>query len=621
MDSQETKEKKKIVLAIGDSPEDVVEQSGLSALENAIRSLDSSPASLLKSESQLQQLIKQTTGSAAKKKAPSLAFSELPSPQSNFLGLFKARTRLLPPELIKTIRITDHLVAAILRTRGNIMKLYGHLKKDRFDVGIEIEIKPEFLKILTPEQYEKIVQRMKRLEKILLNCGHTEGLEHQDQMTLSDFLNIQTINGLSFGSFGSEIIYDRSGEADANGNFPFHRFRPVDIATIFRAVRRGEEVGDSLRDIAIKALEAIENQTFNINITKLREDSYAWLQVIEGQPRQAFTHNEMLVYNLFPSTDIEHNGYPVSPLDTCINCITTHISIESFWKTYFANGKSAKGMLVIKSDEIDQQMLDAIRLQFQASINSVTNAFRTPIFGISSSDDVEWTTTQDKLENGEFSYTYDQVARNILSAFGVSPDEIPGYGHLSKGTNSQTLSESSNEFKMTAARDSGLRPLILGWQTFFNQRLVPIIDPELAQLVEVRMTGLDAASKDQESARLQQDSALFHTYDSLLSDVDLDPVGEAFGGNVPFNERYRQVLDFYTNVGEVRSKFFGDPSALFDPLLKFKRDPFWLQNFQLLVQVNPNSVKALYAPRSPELVKDLLDMEINDMLESDEEGS
>jgi hypothetical protein len=259
-------------------------------------------------------------------------------------------------------------------------------------------------------------------------------------------------------------------------------------------------------------------------------------------------------------------------------------------------------------------------MQFNASINSVSNAFRTPIFGLSKGDEVEWTSTADKLENGEFNFTYDQVARNILSAFGVSPDEIPGYGHLSKGTNSQTLSESNNEFKMTAARDSGLRPLILGWQTFFNQRLIPIIDPELAQLVDLKLSGLDSESKEQEAARLQQDSALFYDYDTLLREVDLEGVGQAMGGKMPFNERYRQVLDFYSNVGEIKNKFFGDPGAIFDPLLRFKRDAFWLQNLQLQIQVNPNSVKALYALRDPELTKELLDIEIQDLLECDEEG-
>ena len=122
----------------------------------------------------------------------------------------------------------------------------------------------------------------------------------------------------------------------------------------------------------------------------------------------------MIVYNLFPSTDIEHNGYPVSPLDTCVGCVTTHISIEAYWKIYFQNGKSAKGMLVIQSDECDQQMLDAIKMQYSASINSVSNAFRTPIFGISKEDNVEWVSTQDKLENGEFGFTYDASFKKYL---------------------------------------------------------------------------------------------------------------------------------------------------------------------------------------------------------------
>ena len=62
-----------------------------------------------------------------------------------------------------------------------------------------------------------------------------------------------------------------------------------------------------------------------------------------------------------------------------------------------------------------------------------------------------------------------------------------------------------------------------------------------------------------------------------------------------------------------------DPSAIFDPILKFKRDPFFLQQIQLLMQISPNTVKALYAPRSPELIKEFLDIEISDMLSSDEE--
>ncbi|NJO48090.1 MAG: hypothetical protein HC840_00075 [Leptolyngbyaceae cyanobacterium RM2_2_4] len=156
---------------------------------------------------------------------------------------------------------------------------------------------------------------------------------------------------------------------------------------------------------------------------------------------------------------------------------------------------------------------------------------------------------------------------------------------------------SNNEFKLTAARDTGLRPLILKFQTFFNQRLFPIIDPLLARICEVKFSGLDAQSKEQESARLQQDMAIHMTYDEVLHEADKDKIGQALGGNFPFNERYQLILDKYMDVGAIRSAFFGDPGSIVDPLLKYKRDPFFIQWLQLLAQTNPAAVQALFAPK------------------------
>jgi hypothetical protein len=215
----------------------------------------------------------------------------------------------------------------------------------------------------------------------------------------------------------------------------------------------------------------------------------------------------------------------------------------------------------------------------------------------------------------EFQFMYDQIARNILSSFGVSPDELPGYGHLSKGTNSQTLSESNNEFKLTASRDSGLRPLILKLQTFFNQRLFPIIDPLLAKICVIKLAGLDANSKEQETTRLQQDMAVHMTYDETLHEVDKPPIGAVLGGQFPFNERWQLLVDKYKNVSDLGS-FFGDPSAVVDPILKYKRDPFFLQWLQLVAQANPTAVQAYFAPRP--YAMEFLRMQIEDELEGEE---
>lgn len=569
-----------------------------------------------KSSSPLMFALQQATGSAAKK-APALAFTENPAPSDNYLGLYKSKRRLLPDEVIKQIRITDHLVAAILRARGNMMSLFGHLRKDRFDIGVEIQIKPEFFKILQPEQYAKIMERIKKFEQILLNCGHTEGLELQEKITFHEFMDIQARNGLTFGRFATEVIYDLSGPADEEGNYPFHRFRPIDVGTIYRAVRKGEYVGNNLRAIALAMLESIKGEKIDIDIKKLREDEYAWLQVIDGTPRQAFTHDEMIVFNLYPSTDLEHNGYPVSPIDTVVSSITTHISIDSYKKLYFQNGRASKGMLVIQSDEVDQSVLDTIKLQFNAAINNVANSFRTPIFGIGKEDQVQWLQLNgENMDGNEFQFMYDQVARNILSAFGISPDELPGYAHLSKGTNSQTLSESNNEFKLTAARDAGLRPLILKFQTFFNQRLFPIIDPLLAKMCEIRFSGIDAQSKEQESTRLQQDMAIHMTHDEVLDEVDKDPVGQYLGGDFPFSERYQIILDKYMSVGQIKGSFFNDPAAFVDPMLRYKRDPFDLQFIQLLAQANPAAVQACFAPKP--FAMEFLKMNIQDALDEED---
>jgi hypothetical protein len=576
-------------------------------------SLEKSDYSNNVSVDQLQKVIQAASGQATKK-APSLALTEIPNANS-INGLTKVKRGLIPDSIIKQIRVADHLVAAILRSRGNLLSLYGHLRKDRFDIGIEVEIRPEFLKVLNAEQHTVIVSRIKRFEKILLNCGHTAGLEPQDMCSLADYFDVQTRNGLSFGRMATEVIYDRESAPDENGQYPFNRFRARDVGTMERAAR-STDTGEvkNLREKAIQTLQQMTGEVFELNTDIVVEDKAAWIQKIDGIYQAAFTANEMLVYNFFESTDVEHNGYPVTPLDTVLVSITTHIAIDKYKEMYFTNGRASKGMLVINSDEIDDVALNNLKLQFNASVNSVSNSFRTPIFGISNTDSINWVPMSGEgLEDGSFQFMYDQIARNILSAFNVSPDELSAYGQLSRPTGGQTMSESSNEYKLTASRDSGLRPLILKFQTFLNTFLFPIIDPSLAKICRINLAGLDAQSKDQESTRLQQDQATHMGYDDVLNEVDKDPIGKAFGGAMPFNERIRLVFDGYMDVGQIKGHFMNSPAATVDPLLRYKRDAFWLQNLQLLSQLNPAAVQALFAPRPYAL--DLLKMEIEDSFE------
>lgn len=1042
------KKEKKIIFGAGEIDASILEANNLMKNEG---------------EGALTFAIKNAMGTAKKSSAPRIGFSEDPNSVDHYMGVYKSKKKLLPDSVIKLIRVQNHLVASVLRARANTMSMFGHLKKDRFDVGIEVSIRPEYEEHVTPEQMVKIKDRIEKFKKILINCGHTDGLEEDERMSLSDFFYLQTMDGISLGRFATEIIYEENDNGDPDDPkdraHKFNRFRPVDAGTIYKTVKKGESA-QSLRQSGLRLLEQVTGK--KINIESFDKDEYAYVQAIESMPKQAFAADELIVHNLYPSNDIDHNGYPVTPIDTCISSITTHLSIDAYNKLYFQNGRAAKGILVIKSEELDQNTLNQLKQDFMASINNVGNSFRVPVFGVGKEDEVGWTPMVSSAGDGEFQFLYDAVARNILSTFSMSPDELPGYGHLSRGTNQQTLcldlntkiltksgnltlseilsdeeevytevwtgvkwekakifysglrrriktklnngmeiitspehrfkvigengepewktqkelnqdtwvlvnrknasgnkalpeykgkpltnemaevlgwltgdgnisvrhnkntgnikqaslswfynadkekdlwskhaqilenfglkvknkeiqlnekqvekrkdscfaktanstrlinflydtdfvkflfsigftdsavgksipaflssapedfkgaflrgffsadgtlaknsspkivihddnlrqqtkelllsmgirtnlsegkyknhpnrklnkteaktnlrikdktmffekigflqdhkqpdyadltgfkrwektsfevckkyipfilengkeklsgsdrnnlltvlnpesertissdrliqymkqvklevpswmedfhlekivsitdmgemvemgdveifdnehafiangmvvhnSESSNEFKLSAARDTGLRPLVLQFQSFLNEKMFHIMDPELAQLCTIKLSGLDAQSREQETVRLQQQMPIHMDYDQVMVDVDKKPVGERMAGKIPFNEHYQIIADKYINVSDIIAEFMKSPAALADPLLKYKRDPFFIQNMQVLMQVNPAAIKAYYSTKPYAI--EILKMMIQDYLEEDSE--
>jgi hypothetical protein len=161
---------------------------------------------------------------------------------------------------------------------------------------------------------------------------------------------------------------------------------------------------------------------------------------------------------------------------------------------------------------------------------------------------------------------------------------LPGYAHLARGTNNQALSESNNEYKLEAARDVGLRPLLSHFEQFFNDAVIPLIDPVVAQYCVLRLNGLDAETPEKESVRLQQDMPIHMCMDEVLEHVEKKPLGKKWGGRFPLNPQWQSVLDKYIFVGEIREYFFDVPNAAQDPAFHYVRDPFYFQNIQIQMQ-------------------------------------
>lgn len=507
-----------------------------------------------------------------------LAFDTNPATNNTYQSLFRRKLRLLPDELLKRIAIQDDLVAAIVNTRSQMVSAFGRPQPDRFSTGYRIEAIPGLVEGLSSEAKLELQKQIERAEDLLLTCGQTRGWHDYDTLSFSGYLFQQARNAVVFGRCATEIIYTM----DQYGQRKFHSFRPIDAGTIYRAAPL-KSAAQSVRDNALTILSQIKNK--KLKPEQFVNDEYAWVQVVEGRPLQAFTPEECLVHNFYPVTDIELDGYPITPLDTVISAVTTHINITTHNKLYFQSGRAARGMMVIKSDDVDQRMIEPIRQQFQANINGVGNAWRMPIFGIGQDDEISWQPIDNGQRDMEFQYLSDTNARVILSAFQMSPEELPGYAHLSRGTNNQALSESNNEYKLEAHRDVGIRPLIGQMQNYINSRILPLIDKDLAKKAAIKFVGLDVDTAEKESARLQQDMAVHMTMDEVLDKVEKDPVGKQWGGQFLLNPQWQQALFQHRYVGEIMEEFFDVKGASQDPSLRYIRDPMWFQWQQLQMEM------------------------------------
>jgi hypothetical protein len=517
-----------------------------------------------------------------------LAFETDPSQKNTYAGVYHAKLRLVPDTLLKRIAIQDSLVATIVRARQNQMSVFGRPRPNRFSYGFVIQPKPGLTEKMTKEEKAELTKEIKEAIALLSTCGHTQGVPETDRCTFSEFLSMVTRSALVNGRIAVEKLWVE----EPSGGKKFHRFAWTDAGTIYNAVPN-KAAAQSIRDEAFHLLQSILGDDAQKKLTKERyeADEYTLVQVIEGKPVQVFTNQEMAVYNFYPVPDVEMNGYPVTPIDTVIAGVTTHINITTHNKLYFQSGRATRGMLVIKSDDANPTAIHNIKQQFNASINNVSNSWRMPVFGCAVGEEITW----QPIDSGggrdaEFQYLADMNMREILSAFMMSPDELPGYAYLSKGTNNQSLSESNNEYKLEAARDLGIRPLVAQMEDFVNSHLFPLLCPNLYEKVEVRFLGLDADNAEKEAVRIQQDMSNWMTYDDVMERVEKPPVGKEWGGAIPLNVTFKSYLDQYYTVGEIKEKFCGIAGAgdaQKNPMEAYKRDPFffqWVQRLDALQQ-------------------------------------
>jgi hypothetical protein len=527
-----------------------------------------------------------------------MSFESDPLNSINSYGsLYRLKNNLTPDHIIKKLigPQGDDLLCAIIQARANLMASFGRPRTSRFAIGFEFQpINSSSQEELSPESREEEKKRLDALKEVIWNCGSKEVDDEYFHPNFSQFLKLITRDGVGYGRFAVEFLMKPDPRG---GKDKLYAWRAVDGGTIYRVIPK-KEADQGTRQTGLRLLAELKNE--KIDPLRYAEDAYKYVQVIDGRPMMAFSDKELVVYNLYPVTNVEYNGYPMTPIDQALNAIITHINITLHNRLYFQNGRASRGMLVFQSDEVDESAIQKIRLQFHQSINSVQNSWRMPVFGIGTEDKLTWESIDVSGRDAEFQYLSDQNARVILSAFQMSPEELPGYAHLARGTNTQALSETDNEYKLEAGRDVGLRPLMYDIQDFFNTHILPKLDEEISKKYQLVFAGLEKDSPEKESTRIQQDMLVHLTMNDIQAKVEKKKLPKGMGGDMPFNPQYQQILNAYLTQGQIMEFFFGIKDATNDPREQYKRDPFWMQWQQILLQKAQLAMQTQMAQRQAE---------------------
>jgi hypothetical protein len=489
-------------------------------------------------------------------------------------GLFRpkgAGSGFISNHILKIVTRRDPIVSTIIHTRANQVAGFCKLPNDRFDIGFQLKVKhPDS----QPDPDE-----IRMMEKYVLNCGETENRDPEDKLTFDAFGYMTSSDFLAYGHTAIENV--------KRGDGGLFAFLPLPAETIYHANRSplGQQAAESMIAATRGAIDALlqrngEDTDKGPNAEIENEDGrLGYVQVINGKIVEGFGFDDITFARIYTQADIDLQGYALGPLERAVSMVTAHLQIENHQKMFFTHGVASKGLLVIQGDVTPNQ-LRTLQAQWTNQVTGPQSAWRTPILaGIRG---VQWQPFMTGSRDMEYAAYQDHVLRTMHACFAIDPEET-GFGYLSKGTEQRSLGESSNEWKIEASRDRGLRPLLARLESILNEDLLPKWNPILADKYQFTFVGLDAETRGEEIERLKEEVQLHTTLNEAREEAELEPM--KYGGDMILNPLLLQVIQANLPKGVFMETFMGVQGASERPDLQYIPDPLWFQWQQLQMQI------------------------------------
>jgi len=466
-------------------------------------------------------------------RAPKSAFFD-PLSLQYALG-YKDRRYNLTYETLKRISSQLSIVAAIINTR--IAQIASFAQPYRTTKSLGYIVRHKEAERLTSNSERRFIQQ---LEAFISGCGEP-GRENPftriKRPKFEHFLKQIVRDTLTYDQLTVEVV-------PRNNGIPFE-FRAVDASTI-RIASPDRDSGTAFshsvhqRNLIPGMTGPVPYRYGNMYIGQQYgqhmspSDTVQYVQVINGQIENVYTDQELAFGIRNPRTDIYVQGYGFGELEQLVTIITSLLYAEEYNRRFFINGAHPKGILNFKGDNWTPDQLEAFKRQWVAQVAGAENAYKTPI---TQSEGLEWVNMQMTNQDMQFNIWIEYLLKVACGVFLIDPAEINF--DLHGGVQQTPLFESSQEWKLKASRDRGLKPLLRFIASMINEHIIDRIDDHFT----FEFIGLDELTEQEKHDMMKEQISSYMTLNEARRTLDLPDIPGGVG-ELPLNPVLLQLLQF-----------------------------------------------------------------------------
>lgn len=434
---------------------------------------------------------------------------------------YKDRRYSVTFDTLKRIAAQLAVISAIVNTRSAQVAAFTQPYRWTKSLGFIIRHKDPDHRT-TPAE----VAFIKELEQFVLNCGRAEPnpFSTVQRDDLDAFIRKIVRDSLTYDQCAAEIVYDRSG-------LPYE-FYAVDATTIrYASDDRYTGINSSYTDrpgfvpsIPSRTSGLHEGRQYGYQTASGQAVRY--MQIVNGQIQNVYGDRDLAFGIRNPRTDLYIQGYGYGELEQLITIVTAHLNAESYNSKFFTQGSTPKGILNLKGDNWTPDMLEGFKRQWASNVAGVENSWRTPIL---QSEGLDWVPLAQSNQEMEFGRWMEYLLKVSCGVYLIDPAEINF--DLHGGVQQTPLFESSQEWKLKASRDRGLKPLLRFLAKMLNKNIIDRIDDHFT----LEFAGLDEMSEQEKHEMTIEQISSYKTLNEARRTMDLPDLPF---GDVPMNPVY-----------------------------------------------------------------------------------